>query len=265
LKLFRASSVVLWMLFAACASAQQMLEIIPLRHSTIDQVLPALRPFLEPGGTLTGQSGQLIVRASPENIAELRRVLETIDRPLRRLMISVRFDDAGQDSRRALEAGGTISNRRSEIEVRAQDSSSRAEERVNQRLQVMEGGRAFIVTGQSRSAPQRQFIQTPAGVVSQEIQVIQETASGFEVVPRVTGERVFLDIAPQRERYTGPGAAAGVESQRLSSSVSGRLGEWFEIGGAAESSARDDRGLASSRASTGSRTRAVWVKVEELR
>jgi hypothetical protein len=101
--------------------------------------------------------------------------------------------------------------------------------------------------------------------VSQEIQVIQETTSGFEVVPRVTGERVFLDIAPQRERFTGPGVPAGVESQRLSSSVSGRLGEWFEIGGAVENAARDDRGLASSRSSSASRTRAIWVKVEELR
>jgi len=263
MKPFAVSGVVLSMLLAAGALAQQTLEFIPLRHSTVEQVLPQLRPFLEPGGTLTGQSGQLIVRASPENVAELRRILETIDRPARRLVISVRFDDAGEDSRRALEAGGTISNRRSEIEVRAQDSSRRSEERVSQRLQVLEGGRALIATGQARTAPQRQYIQTPAGVISQEVQVMQEVATGFEVSPRVSGERVFLDIAPQRERFVGGSGA--IESQRAATSVAGRLGEWFEIGGAVESASRDDRGILSSRSSGGSRTRAIWVKVEELR
>src|SRR4051812_34334968 len=39
----------------------QGLEIISLRHRTVEQVLPALRPLLEPGGTMTGQSNQLIV------------------------------------------------------------------------------------------------------------------------------------------------------------------------------------------------------------
>ena len=262
MKPFRFLGVVVCMLVALDAFAQQSLEFLPLRHSTVDQVLPQLRPFLEPGGTLTGQSGQIIVRASPENVAELRRVLETIDRPARRLVISVRFDDALQSDRRSLEAGGTISNRGSEIDVRAQDASQRGDDRVSQRVQVLEGGRAFIATGQSRAVPQRQYIQTPAGVISQEIQVVQDAATGFEIVPRLSGERVFLDIAPQRERFVGGSGA--VESQRVASSVAGRLGEWIEIGGALESAARDDRGIASMRSSSSSRTRAISVKVEEL-
>jgi len=260
-KPFRFWGVVLGMLLAAGAFAQQTLEFIPLRHATVDQVLPQLRPFLEPGGTLTGQSGQLIVRASPENVAELRRILESIDRPPRRLIISVRFDDAGEEARRALEASGSIGNRRSEVEVRGQDSSARFSERVDQRLQVLEGGRAFIATGEARPTRQRQYIQTPAGVVSQEIQVVQEAQSGFDVVPRLSGERVFLDIAPQRERFVGGGA---VESQRAATSVSGRLGERLELGGLAESAARDDRALLSGRSSGASRSRAVWVRVDEI-
>src|SRR5687768_14394929 len=41
---------------AAPLHAQNALEIITLRHRTAEQVLPALRPLLEPGATLTGQS-----------------------------------------------------------------------------------------------------------------------------------------------------------------------------------------------------------------
>src|ERR1700730_19371017 len=92
----------------ACATgqclAQYPLEIIALRHSTVEQVLPALRPLLGPGGMLVGQQGQLFLRASPANVADIRRVLETIDSPLRRLQISVRFDAAREASREAIEA-----------------------------------------------------------------------------------------------------------------------------------------------------------------
>jgi hypothetical protein len=47
--------------------------------------------------------------------------------------------------------------------------------------------------------------------------------------------------------------------------VRARLGEWVEIGGAAEAAARDDRGIASAGARRSSESRRVWVKVEELR
>jgi hypothetical protein len=57
-------------------------------------VLPALRPLLEPGGVLTGQRNQLIVRTSPANLAELRRALQALDqsnhRPVRSLLRSFR-------------------------------------------------------------------------------------------------------------------------------------------------------------------------------
>jgi type II secretory pathway component GspD/PulD (secretin) len=244
------------------SAAQHALEIIPLRHTTVDQVLPALRPLLEPGGTLTGQQSQLIVRASPGNVAEIRRVLEAIDRPSRRLQILVRFDDSGEAARQGIEASGRIGNRGSDVEVRAQDSRSAREERVDQRVLAVDGGRAYISTGQSRPVMQRQRIQTPAGVVAQDTFVVQEAITGFEVVPRVSGDRVTLDIAPQRQSFDGQG---GVQGQRLTTSASGRLGEWFELGAIVASGLRDERGLAGSRSSSSSESRRVWVRVEEIR
>src|SRR2546427_6681436 len=97
--------------WAAHSLAQQALEIIPLRHRTVDQVLPALQPLVEPGGALTGQSGQLIVRTSPANLAEIKRALEAIDRPPRRLQVSVRFDHSLEAASQGIEAGGRIVRR----------------------------------------------------------------------------------------------------------------------------------------------------------
>jgi type II secretory pathway component GspD/PulD (secretin) len=135
---------------AGAALAQQALEIIPLRHRTVEQVLPSLQPLVEPGGTLSGSRGQLFLRASPANVAEIKRALEAIDRPSRRLQISVRFDDAQERERRAVGASGTIGSGGAHVDLTAEDSRRSAGERVDQRLQVLEGSRAFIFAGQFR-------------------------------------------------------------------------------------------------------------------
>ena len=59
--------VVAFLAFAVSAQAQQQVVILPLHHRTVEDVLPVLEPLLEPGGALSGMSGQLIIRASPGN------------------------------------------------------------------------------------------------------------------------------------------------------------------------------------------------------
>lgn len=239
-------------LIAGAAHAQYGLEIVSLRHRTAEQVLPALQPLLEPGGTLIGQGNQLLVRTSPANLAELRRALDAIDRPARRLEISVRFDDSSGASRRALGAGGRVGSDGSRIEIRARDSASHSDERVDQRVQVLEGSRALITTGESRPVRERRFIQTPAGVVPQEVTVVQDSLTGFEVVPRVTGSTVQVEIASANRTTAGYTTA------------SGPLGQWFELGSVAQSSSREERGIASSGRRTTSETRRVWIRVDPL-
>jgi type II secretory pathway component GspD/PulD (secretin) len=250
------------LLVCAAALAQQALEIIALKHRTVEQVLPALRPLLDPGGTVTGQGNQLIVRTSPANFAELQRALEFIDVPARRLQISVRLEDAVEAQSRALAASGSIGQRGSRVEITGQDSRSSGSERVDQRVQVLEGGHAFIATGVSRGLSQRQMIQTPTGVVGQETIVFQELTTGFDVMPRLSGKNVLLDITPRRE---APGATPGSsEIQRLATTVTTYLGEWVEIGSSAGSATRDERGIASASRAQEIESRRVWVKVEEI-
>ena len=114
---------------------------------------------------------------------------------------------------------------------------------------MLEGRRAYISSGQSRPVMQRQRIQTPAGVIAQDTFVVQEAITGFEVVPRVSGDRVFLEIAPQRQSFDTQG---GVQGQAMTTSVSGRLGEWFELGAIAAGDSRS------------SSVKRIWVKVEEI-
>jgi hypothetical protein len=225
------------------ATAQNALEIIALRHRTAEQVLPALRPLMEPGATLTGQGTSLIVRTSPANLAELRRALAAIDRPLRRLTVLVRFDDALDAASRDASAGARVTNRGARVEVEARAGESRALERVDQRIQVLEGGRAHIFSGHS----------TPIFDGA----AIQESASGFEVVPRIAGNHAIVELAQRRDTLD--------RSQGLSTTLSAPLGEWFEVGGALEQASRHERGIASQGTRQRAESRRVWLKVEELR
>ena len=234
--------LITWALNVGLA-AQGSLEIIPLRHRTVDQVLPALRPLMEPGGTLSGQGTQLFVRTSPANLAEIRRALDEFDRPLRRLQVSVRFDDAGDAASRSVETSGRISNRGSSVEVQAQDARSASGERVDQRIQVLEGARAFVSTGRS----------TPIYDGS----VFRETSSGFDAIPRLAGGGVQVEIAQRQDTLA--------RQQALSTTVSGRLGEWLEIGGAIEAASREDSAILSARSSRSGRSGRVWLKVDEVR
>jgi hypothetical protein len=244
------------MLLAASAEAQNALEIITLRHRTAEQVLPNLQPLLEPGATLSGQGSQLFVRTSPANLDDLRLALTALDRPARRLVISVRYDEDRDAAARGIDASGRIGNRDSRIDIRAEDSRSRREERVDQRVQALEGSRATILAGASRPVRQRQYIQTPAGVIPQEITVMQEMTSGFEVIPRLAGDTVQVEIVQQRQTQA--------TYQRGASAVSGRLGEWFELGAVAMGGSRDERGLTGANRSSGGETRRVWIRVDEL-
>jgi type II secretory pathway component GspD/PulD (secretin) len=220
---------------ASLAAAQSALEIIPLRHRTADQVLPALRPLLEPGATLSGHGTQLIIRTSAANLDELRRALEAIDRPLRRLQISVRFDEAGYTAAQDAGIRGRVNDRGARVEIQAREGRTAAVERVDQRIQVVEGGRAYIATGQS----------TPVfdgGVMS-------ETATGFEVVARLAGNTVTMEIAQRRDTAN--------RQQALATAINAPLGEWFEVAGAAAQ--------ASSIGRQSGESRRVWLKVEEIR
>lgn len=254
----------LWLvLWSFPAFAQGSLEVIDLRHRTAEQVLPGLRPLLAPGGVLTGQRNQLIVRTNPDNLAELRRALEVLDLPARRLVISVRFDDDATDERTSFAASGVVSTQGARARIQAQDARSGASERVDQRVQVLEGARAMIATGRSLPVRQSEILGNPGTPVQRQSVIIRETATGIEVIPRLAGSTVFLEIAPQRET---PGALPGsVQGMGVATTASGRLGEWFELAGIAGERAAGARGIASAARERSTESRRIWVRVDEVR
>lgn len=269
------------------ALAQQSMEIIPLKHRTMEQVLPVLQSLLEPGDSLSGMNDQLILRASPTTRAQVKQALAAIDTPVRSLLIHVtqNRDDAmsrsGAQTYGKIETGTTrviqppagSAQGGARIEIRSGDSVIGAQAgstqqagstRAQQSVRVVEGGRAFINVGQSVPLPMRQVVQGPGGTMVTETTAYRDIGQGFYAEPRLSGERVTLEISPQ---YDTPGhqVYGSVNTQRVSTTVSGRLGEWIEIGGANQQFSRQKSGNLSTGSREGYDNRSVWLMVEEVR
>lgn len=261
LKALLTACIALWVIVASA----QSLEIIELRSRTVDEVLPTLLPLVESGGTLSGMNNQLFLRASPANRAEIKRALAAIDKPARRLIIRVRQSRNGEQASRGAEVSGQVvlgGTRRSSAEANVWDTRSQRHENAGQQVQTIEGGKAFIQVGQSLPIPMRQIIYSRGGAVVSESMVYRDIGSGFYAIPRVNGQRVTLDIQQQAERAPMMQGGA-IDRQQISTTISGRLGEWMELGGSARESSREQGGF-----SVGTRDvrdqRSLWLMVEEL-
>lgn len=242
----------------------QDIEIVPLRHRTAEQVLPALRAFLEPGGALTGQGYQLFLRTSPANARQLKQLLATLDRAPRELVITVRQDREGDSGERRVGADGsvTITNRRvyGNVNVEAADSRTTSTRSAEQRIRVLEGGRAYIAIGTAIPMSFRQFVVTPQGFTELRGTVYYDAVTGFHAQPQIAGDMVTIELAPEQSEIV----AGAVERAQLATTVRGRLGEWIAVGGADVRGESQSGGMLSPGQRAETNRRGVWLKVEEI-
>lgn len=283
------AAVLLGAVLTGAALAQTTVEVIPLKYRQADQVIPVLQPLLGRDGSISNFQNQLVIRATPAELAQVKSVLASLDTPPRRLLITVRQDADVSGSRREAEVSGSIGNDQARVTVpgsssreggnvvlrdgddrlraRIVDTQQTGSERTAQTVQVLEGYSAFIRTGESRPVRNRQVVRTM--VNGQWVDRVVETtdyreaATGFNVRPRLQGDRVTLDIDPQRETFDEQRRGA-VNVQRVVTTVSGRLGEWINLGGIGEERSDDRSGILGSRSIRTGDQRSVQVKVEVL-
>jgi hypothetical protein len=268
------------------AQAQQtVLEVIDLKYRSADQIVPMLKPLLAPGGTISALQNRVIVRTTPQNLAELHKVLDAVDTMPKRLVISVRQQAAQSGETTEAEVSGSIGTDGARISVpgnrskqgagaevrkgdnvvrgRVLSSQSAATDRGVQTVQVLEGNEALIRIGQSVPVRSGNVTLTPLGTQISESVEYRDADTGFRVRPRVNGNQVTLEISSRRDTIADPNAQS-FNVQRIDTVVSGRLGEWMEIGGADQSRVQTEGRTISRRTGSLSDDRKVFLKVDQL-
>jgi type II secretory pathway component GspD/PulD (secretin) len=266
-------------LIVGAPALAQALEIIELRYRLADDVIPVIQPLVEPGGALTGSDNKLFLRASPANIAEIRRVLAAIDHAPRQLLITVGQGTARGSETTNVRGGVTIGDGDMQVDVNrpagvpsgAEVQGNSASRQVGIRnvssVQTLEGSETLIAAGNSVPITTRSVSPGWSGPVVQESTTYRAVATGFYATPRITGDRVVLEISPRQERYraaTGTYGGGIIETSSATTIVSGRLGEWIELGAVRESGTGSTGGILVWSRHTESSEYSAWVKVEEI-
>jgi type II secretory pathway component GspD/PulD (secretin) len=256
----------------------ESLEAIPLQHRLAEELVPILEPLLPPGAALTGTGDVLLVRADAATLQQVRAALATLDRPPRQLLITV-GQSTGRSAREASARGSaTVGSGDVQVgvnrppaadsgaQVEVQDRQHRADIRSVSSVRALEGHETYVALGESR--PFTSAATAGGGrhgpVYGQTTQH-REVQTGFLATPRVSGDRVTLEISPtQQQLGSGPRPAA-VATQTLTTMVTGRLGEWIELGGVEGTRQGGTTGLGTWGTRAELTQYAAWVKVEELR
>lgn len=235
-----------------CTQASAAIQVFELQHQPAGELAEMVRGLLGPQARVAAHENTLVVNASAAELAEIAKLVESYDRTRRMLRVTVEQGRADKTSKRDINASGRISHGqvtvgagdqgrtekpflrvdsgRDQVSVRVQDDSLRANRQVSQFISVMEGaparisvGRAVPFTSQLRSYCRRHpdFVETTA---------YQNVDTGFEVLPRLYGDMVQLDIRPFLA-FLDERNPHQIVFQEASSQVRIPVGAWYDLGG----------------------------------
>jgi hypothetical protein len=249
--------------FSAFADEMQVFE---LQGATLEEIVPLIKPFVGTEGTVTGMHNRLIVRTTPERMAEVRKILAEFDRPPRRLLIHLR-DSAPSESESGqldlslrtprVSLGEADGNRLS-----AKHYTTRSETQGQRTLQTLEGRPTLISSGILRPEVTRSgFIVGPWRGYETDIDY-RPITSGFYARVQLLGERVRIEISSQKQ--SPEKGSSVIKQQQTDTVVSGRLGEWLPLAVIAQRQTIHSSGIASKRHSKSAQEDTLWVKVEAL-
>lgn len=282
---FAAGAVVLLIAIRSVAATADEIHVIALKHRTAQELIPVIRPLLGPADAVSAMEYRLLVRTSPRRLAEVERVVQQLDVAQRNLTLTVRQGSQADNRSSSQELSGEVdvgkhgrvtlprhqeNNRGAVIEGQGSDARLRYQTRAErgsasdnrtQTLRVQDGKPAYIRLGQS--APHVKRIISLSGrqlAVAQDLEY-RNVVTGFEVLPRVQGERVQLDITPRLSSLADP--ATGLANfQELRTTVNVRLGEWIDLGAISGAGENVRRAIVESATAGDDEQRSVWVKVE---
>ena len=284
----------LLLLFCLSASSvadaeQTVTEVIPLGYRSMHEIIPLVRPLVSPLGTVSGLQGQLVVTATPQQLAQVGKLLAALDRPPARLLISVRrgnsravdHDSAsvqGQAGNVAINNDGVTAGipadsqkpERESLSIAMKSRKQVEEENITQQVQVLDGREAYIASGEEVPVRNRGVMPGPAGGYRYSSTEFYPAITGFYVIPRLRGDdEVYVEInTVSRERnnlrMNGSRPRQSVAVANVSTSVSGKLGEWLVIGAIDQSGSVRNRGIASITGRQGNVSSGISVKFEKI-
>jgi len=256
-------------------------RIVQLKHRTANDVIPLIRPLLGPDDALTGLDYRLILRTSDANWKQIERVLEQVDVARRQLRITVvqgvaeerdnqsqsvqgqvRLGTSGQIRLPSGKSSGDgLEIQKDQLHYSTQSRTSTSNNAHTQTVLTQDGQRTFIRIGQSVPHVQKILSLGRRPHVYTEGVTYQDVTTGFDVLPRVRGNRVLVEITPRVSSLRNP-ATGLADFQEFSTTVETQFGEWLDLGSILQNQNEAHRAILESASSTSNERRTVRIRID---
>ena len=274
LRHFRASLCFLFaMLFSVTAMAATEFKIITLQHRFADELLPIIQPLAGEDGVVTGMQNQLIIRTSPENMAEIEQVIASMDVARSNLKITVNRQNNLDSTQHGVDVSGRkrignvaiSTNRyprqaRDGVQIDIQNNSSTTKQNSQQFINVVDGEFAFIQVGQSVPFTQEWRTFTHRYTHIKRTTEFIEVSTGFAVRPRSIGGQIELDITPRIAQLNQQGF---IDFEALRTVVRVNKGEWVYVGGAMQRNDEVSRAILSFKNKAQTQNNVLNIRVDD--
>ena len=269
------------LLTLAGVSAQEM-RVIQLKHRPAGEIIPLIRPLLGPEDALSGMDYRLIVRTSDRNLKEIERLLAQLDVAPRQLRITVeqRVANDRDTASHSVEGEVRIGDKariklpekspddrglvvqKDNLRLRTDQRTTAGRNETTQTVMALEGQRASIRIGQSVPHVKKILALGRGQVLIAQGIELQDVTTGFDVLPRVSGDRVRMEITPRLSTLRDP--ATGLTNyQELATTVEAKLGEWIDLGTILGHRNEIDRAILESAATESGERRTIRLKIEQ--
>ncbi len=245
------------------------LETIALGHRPAEEMAELIRPLLDEGDAVIASRGQLIIKASPVKLAEIRALVEQLDKPLHRLMItlvqgnglSVEWLAARVNKARLSgEAPQVMSGGSGGHVYRLQANETGTH---IQRVQTVAGKAAYIEFGEERPVLRQSIAQYGNRLIVAPDASYRKTTSGFAVTPQLVGKDIVLELSPWSRQVNRAGGGV-IDTQSAAMTLRAALGEWVELGGQVELGSPDQTSPQAKNYALGVGKHKIFLKVDDL-
>ncbi|RBC04207.1 secretin [Pseudomonas sp. MWU12-2115] len=235
------------LLLGCSLSVMAATEIVPLKYRTSADMLPMAQDFIGKDGQVSAYGNQLIIKAEPDKIQEVKALITQLDTAPKRLLITVDTNENNQQNT-------------GDQQTRIINYSTASRDGGIQQIQASEGAPALIQVGQS--VPITSSQSNSYGDYSSQTQY-RNVTQGFYVTASVTGDIVHLAISTNRDQMSQERPDV-VNVQSTDTTVSGRLGEWITLAGVNRETQADKQGATRSYSTQGRDDMTLRVKVDSL-
>lgn len=223
------------------AWAEEQVSEIYETYGSAEKLVPVLQPLLGVNDRITAYHNKLLVKAPRDRQDKLLEMLQEIDRPLRNLLISVRYSNLtgreldhtstdvtyihdnkgvriqGQDqpNDRMVVYKGSSRDDKIQAQVVTKEQYSTRKEDVTQQIRVMEGQQGFLQVGEERPETRYVFLNPAYGVGA--TTEYRQVGNGVYVVPQIMRDRkVRLELFTTNQRRS-PGNQERVQTTEAQS------------------------------------------------